>query len=740
MIGFFLKTATLQETQYSISSSHLKWRTRLFSAFIFAWFLLFTLYLTQQRSFPYLYNDEYGVLGAGAVFSGLEWSTPHGMPFYGFLLSIFTFPLYYLDLEPTMLYRSILAVNAILVAGSALLAMQTIRLLPETHSEISRIGAVMAGFSYPAVQFYSAMALGETALLFCFFLIAYHLSVLINSSQTRVFNAIFLGVGVGMAQYAHPRGIAFVIASIVVILYALRANSISRQQFIMTAVFALLAILLFAALKVYLLTTFYSHEHINSSVSSFVHSRLASINIDGLVKLIQVSFGQLTYLLTSTFGLLIPGVAILALTTWKNFHDCEMRLKSNSDKFIASTSGILAAFTLLSFILMFGASVLQMSNAVRADHFFYGRYNEVMLPALIIAAIIFLEGQSVKSAMRWVFAGFIIVLFAMLVVNFYPEEVFQRKMIWNSISSWLVYIHGKWSINPQDTFFGVFTAITTLAISLVLSRKLFIAVLVAFFISAVLYNFELQHKGADRVSRKFNELANKVGSSMSGMTLLVSGTEWKGKLKGNSLQFAFPKAHVSYNDNDFSHADAVLDYKGQYCNDKNTVAFLGKATFCIINENLRSKINSTSTQLLLDSGKSRPQTPAIIKVPDQTGLDGIEIGTVDRICSLLANRFYTSWFQYCLPSIDITLTQYGVPIDGNQQLGIFITDANGKWLRQWRVKYNNQQLIQDGLIKVASFIQVPPKINKGHYWLNIATIDSHGWDWRTTMKIRLTVK
>ena len=147
------------------------WKKTLSCSFIFLWFLAITLYLTQQRISPYIFNDEYGVLGAAATFAGYDWTAPSQMPFCGFLLSIFTFPLYFMDLEPSKLYRSILAVNAILIATSAVLALRTIQMLSGTRSEIFRIGAVILALSYPSVLHYSSLALGETALLFCFFFI-----------------------------------------------------------------------------------------------------------------------------------------------------------------------------------------------------------------------------------------------------------------------------------------------------------------------------------------------------------------------------------------------------------------------------------------------------------------------------------------------------------------------------------------------------------------------------------------
>jgi len=534
--------------------------------------------------------------------------------------------------------------------------------------------------------------------------------------------------------------VVFVIAGIVIILCALIGKSISRKQFTITAAAALSSILLFASLKAYLLTNFYGHEHQSASLISFVDSKLGLVNTDGLVKLMQVSLGQLAYLLVSTFGLLIPGLAILTFTMWKELRACKSRVRSNSDKFIASTSGFLSGFVFLSFLLMFGASTMQMAGATRADHFFYGRYNEVLIPALTISSLVFLEHLSKKDSLRWVCTGFLITIFSLLVINLYPEEIFQRKMIWHSITSWFVYIHGPWAINVKHILFGVLSAFIVLAIAAILSRRLFNIVLVLFFTSAALHNFELQHKGADREWKMFNELATKLDTVMPDIQLQVLGSGWTANSKGEALQFAFPKAHVSFRDNDLSSADAVLDYTGKFCKATNTVVYLDKAKFCIPNDNLRSEINITPELRQPGSRETRPQSPAAIYVPAELKLQGIDIGTVDKICSFFANRFYTGWFRYCLPTVDITITQHELPGNESNKLGIFITDSKGRWLREWRVQLDNKKLAQNESIKVTSFIYVPPKINKGHYWLTIATLDDQGWDWRSTNKIKLTVE
>jgi hypothetical protein len=716
-------------------------KNRLYDGFVFFWLLSLSLYVNLQRSFPHNFDDEYGVLGAMAVFAGYDWNAPAHMPFYGFLLAIVSFPLYWLDLEPGVLYRSVLAVNAVLVATSAVLALWTIRLLSGAYSEWWRILAVIAGFSYPAVIYYSGLAKGETVLLFCFFFIAYHLSVLMQSAGVRVVNAILLGAGIGAAQYAHPRGVVFVIAAIMVLFYALRVQSILRKQFIVTAVSASLSVITFAFVKSHLLTVFYTHKHISSSLISFVDSKFSMLSIDRLIPLFQVTFGQLLYLFTSSFGVIIPGFAMLLFVAWKNLQNCEMGLQSNSDGSIAKSRGLLSGFVVLSSIIMFAASVAQMVGGSRADHFFYGRYNEVMVPALIIASIIFLSQLSKKVALGWIVTGFLIALLSALAIDYYPEDIFQRETLFSTITGWFVHQYNRpWKINPGYILSGTVAAVSVLAGTLALSKRLFVVVLILFFTSTVLHCFENQHKRGDRGWNEFNELAGQISHEMSGLQLQVRGSGSNSRIKGEALQIAFPKAHVIFQNDILSDVDAVLDYQGDYCHENTTIAYMGNASFCVVNEEVYKQFVNIAVPLHINLKRSRPELAPSIKIDGELQATGIILGRLDRVCALIANEHYTRWFRYFLPSVSVDVSQYGPSRDKNYELGVFITNLSGQWLEQWRVQLDNQWLERDESIRAISSVQVQSTLPVGEYWFNIAIVDGQGWDWREVAKIRLTME
>lgn len=567
--------------------------TKLSNICVFLLLLASSLYFTQQRSFPYVYHDEYGVLGAAAIFSGLAWETSPGMAFYGFLLSLLTFPLYWLDLGPTMLYRLVLAVNSLLVASSALLALRTIRLLmPEGQPELWKAGAVFAGFSYPAVMHYSALAVGETTLLFCFFLIAYYLVVLLKTNHIQICSAIILGVGIGMAQYTHPRGVVYVFTGIGIIYYAYKTGMVLRANFIITVTSAFIAILLLAYVKAYLLTNFYSHKHENASLISFISARMVCPSIDTVNIFLLKSIGQLIYLVTSTFGLIILGFSILVFTLYKNFKVNKALLKPSLIKSDANIFNIISGFILSSFILMFVASVLQMVIVTRADSYFYGRYNEILVPALIIVAIIYLSKQSRKCAM-WCFIPCIVIsMLSVLMMDVFFSDVFQMATTWSSVTSWIVYINGPWIINPKVIFIGFSAISTVLVISLFLSRIVFVIVLVLYFSQVALLNFEVQHKGADRKWKVLDALSMNVRHQLSGKEFSVNGSNSTAIIMKEAIQFAFPRVDVNINNGDLSKADGVLDYTKDYCTDKNTLAQISNRRFCILNNDLYNQIGT----------------------------------------------------------------------------------------------------------------------------------------------------
>lgn len=713
-------------------------RDYLEEAFVFLWFLILTLYLVLQREYPYLYDDEYGVLGSAAVLAGYDWATPAGMHFYGFGLSILVVPLYKLALDPVTLYRAVLSVNGLLVTLSAVLAVRTVKLFSLPISRLARVGVIIAAFCYPAVLFYAGLAMGETVLLFCFMLIAHSLVSLVGHHEPKYVTPILLGVGLGLAPYAHARGLVFWLAAMPVFWLALRAKWLAPKT---TAIAVLSAVLVAAALagvKTWLIANFYTEVRSGTgSAVGFMAERLALLEPEQLIVIARVAFGQLAYLMTSSFGLLLGGlVGILAAA-----RPLRSALGNHGGSVDAGSQRLAIAATLvgLSFVMMFVISVIQMGKPVRADHFFYGRYNEVMLPPVLLAALLlfaaFESGQR-GARFMWLAAGLILAVLLMLGVSQFPAEIFERKMFWNPLSGWFVHIHGPWKIQPLMIMIGTLIGGFVLAIALAFSRRAFVLAAAAMFTAAALHNYSIQHHGGDKAWSWYAKLGESYGTSLTGKEIALVGDTLMRRLSGEALQFAMPRARVTFDPQRAGGAVATLDLTGKSCNEQDTVERVGKVSLCVYDEALRSEMEKSTARI-----PSAP--PARSRQPARLRMEGAEIvtgGVVGRACAMAANFFYSSWGRYCLPSVTVHVEREGLNGEEWQQLGLFITDSAGNWLGEMRADLDGHGLARNEAVTVEVPVNFGAIMPPGNYTLHTAVVDDEGWDWRSVASIRLTLE
>jgi|GEM_PF-3645550 len=712
------------------------WRTRLSDKFVFLWFFATTLVLVWQHKFPYLYDDEYGVLGAAAVLSGHDWMARPGMPFYGFGLSLLIAPFYNLSLDPTTLYRLVLSVNGLLIALSAVLALRTVKLIFPLSFPIPQLlqtGAVIAAFSYPAALFYAGLAMGETILLFCFTLIAYGFVSLVGQKVPKYFAPILLGLGLGLAPYAHSRGLVFWLAAVPVLWYALRARWVETKSIGVALLSGMLIAGVLSIVKSWLIANFYSGIASGSgSALDFMASKFSLLEPDKLVVLLRVAWGQLAYLATSSFGLVFVGlVAIVVVLRPSHTNGNQTVAMDESTK----KQRIAAALVGLAFVLMFTVSVLQMGTPQNGDHFFYGRYNEVLLPTVLIAALLFFasfERPQCYARLTWFAAGLMLAVLLMFGVLQFPAEIFERCTYFTQITGWFVHIQGVWKIQPAIIIVGTLVGGILLAMALVLSRRAFILALMAIFTAGTLHNYEHQHRRADRFWAGYGNLAKAYGVPLSGEPIHVVGPS----IYGEAMQFAFPNARVIFAGQGNSEASAILDLDGKYCTESNTMGRVGEAKLCILDTGFRNKIMQSSTPIeTTPSARSCP--PARIHIDQPAVETG---GAVDRACALAADFFYSGWARYCLPSVEIQVSRGQLSGTERQKLGLFITNAKGKWLSEWSADLDTQELARDETIRVKSPIRFGGTTPSGNYQLNVAIVDADGWDWRSKASVRLIVK
>lgn len=712
-------------------------RGRLEEAGVFIIFLSLALYLAWKRRFPYILDDEYGVLGAAAVLAGFDWSTPADVPFYGFGLSLLIAPLYKLSLDPTTLYRAVLSVNGLLVAMSAVLALKTLHLLKLTLSGFIRLGVVIVAFSYPAVLFYAGLAMGESILLFTLVLALYALTATVGQREPGLYCPVLLGLAIGFAPFAHTRGLVFGLVIVPVFIMGIRLQWLSMRSMMIAGLACVTVVALLIAVKAFLLTHFYTGIRTGTgSVTEFAAERLELLRPERWLTLWRVALGQFTYLMTSTFGLLFIGIMV----TWSSIWPALQALRQTPcAPAVEQQRRVLLAVTLgLSFLLMFMVSVLQLGKPSRADHYFYGRYNEVMLAPMLIASLVGVAGSATTltvKKMLLLIIGFAIGIFLLLLVAGFPAYIFDQDMYWNPLSGWFIHIQDAWEIQPYNIAMGMLAGGVLLLASISLSEYIFLICAGAVFTLGLLHNYSLQHGGADKTWR-YLEKVNQLNNSIPvGMNVELLGEAFQARLRGESLQFALPKVHVDFNGHN-DPTSAVLDVSGSPCEHRETIWLDNNLAFCFPSEALQTTALDTFSHIY-QPASARGLQPAQIKFGETSIKAG---GPLNFVCGYAARFFYFGWFRLCLTKVTVTIQRDGLIGDEEQELGIFISDSQGTWHGEIRADLDNVALARNENVKITVPIQFNRSITPGIYKLNAAIFDDKGWDFRSVASSHLLIE
>lgn len=119
--------------------------------------------------------------------------------------------------------------------------------------------------------------------------------------------------------------------------------------------------------------------------------------------------GQLWYLLATSYGLIGVGVACAVAAVWAGFRRRDVRTNPALVGYVAAVLGTGA-------VLFTGG--LQLVYGIRGDHYIYGRYVEMMVPALLVLGCVGVERALPTARRAWLFtAVFALALATVYVVN-----------------------------------------------------------------------------------------------------------------------------------------------------------------------------------------------------------------------------------------------------------------------------------------------------------------------------------
>jgi hypothetical protein len=339
---------------------------------------LFRFVLSLLRTGPVLVGDEIGYLtNARVIDSGLAGQLEQA-PFYRGGYSLLIAPLLELGSDPSFLYHLVLVLNAALAASVLPLLYLLLTRFAGVRPELA-IWAALAGAAYPALTVLSQVAMSENALfpLVCIWLIAF--GGLLSEREGRGDFAwgATLGAATGALWAVHNRMIVAVALALAGMVWLTVRRRLRPAALVLGV--AIVALVFYG---VHLLDGFLIDDNYAGSAPDELSERMDELfQFGGLRTALANLLGQSWYLLVATFGLAAVAIA-----------DFAQRRRP--------LLGVLLALT----ALLLAISASAFPERTRPDMLIYGRYAEVVAPALIAFGLVALSRVRVRLA--WPLAGF----------------------------------------------------------------------------------------------------------------------------------------------------------------------------------------------------------------------------------------------------------------------------------------------------------------------------------------------
>jgi hypothetical protein len=356
-------------------------------------FVLFAarLVLSLIRTGPVLVADEIGYLTNARVLAGGVTGQLEQAPFYRGGYSLLIAPLVELGASPTFTYHLVLVLNAVLAASVFPLLYLLLTRFAGVRPELA-LWAALAGAVYPALTVLSQVAMSENALfpLVVLWLIAFGGVLAAGRRGNEVAWATGLGAATGALWAVHNRMIVAVALAVAGLLWLTW-----KRRLRPAALLAGLAMIAIAFIGVHFLDSYLIDHNYAGSAPDELSERMDSLfQFSGLRTALANLVGQSWYLLVATFGL-------AAVAAWDFFrprgelHQLNHPADGEVDAVRVRRPGVLGVLLALAGLLLL-ISASAFPERTRPDMLIYGRYTEVVAPALVAFGL---------AALTWVWSS-----------------------------------------------------------------------------------------------------------------------------------------------------------------------------------------------------------------------------------------------------------------------------------------------------------------------------------------------
>lgn len=332
-----------------------------------------------------LYPDEFGYWASAAQIMGYDWTEVASLgSYYSFGYSLLLAPLLKLFPEGITVYRAAIAVNmALMCIGGWIIYLSVSRLF-SGFDGIRKILTSGIAVLYPSWILFMQVTMVEALLMFLFTLVVYFFICLIQKPQLKT--AVFLTMVLIYSYSVHMRTIGMVIACILVLLIWGITNPGMRKHILLMLGVAAAAGLIVVFLKRNVILAVFSEADSETLALNDYTSQLAKIRdiltFDGMVHFMKEITGKIFYLGMATCGIFYWAMGWCIKETaglWKKIAGKQAQQ--------CTVSNWTALFLLLAVIGEVLICSIFMHNSTLIDSLVYGRYNEFLVPVLIMAGL-----------------------------------------------------------------------------------------------------------------------------------------------------------------------------------------------------------------------------------------------------------------------------------------------------------------------------------------------------------------
>lgn len=341
------------------------------------------------------YPDEFGYWASAAKTVGYDWTEVASLgSYYSFGYSLLLMPVLKIFSDGVVAYRAAIAVNMMLMCVSVLIMYNiSFKLFPEID-KVKRVFISGIAVLYPSWILYMQMTLAEALLMFLFLIVVYLFISLFQ--KPRIMTAIFLAIVLMYSYCVHMRTIGVVIASLaVLLLWGITNPAMKKPIIILLGVVAIAGLTVLFIKRNVILSVFPDADSETLAANDYA-SQIVKIRdiftFAGMKHFIKEIIAKIFYLGIATFGFFYWAMGWCLKKTailWKKI------IRKRADG--CTLTEWIAMFLLLAVIGEVLICSIFMHNSTLIDCLVYGRYNEFLVPVLILIGII------VMFKSRWIF-------------------------------------------------------------------------------------------------------------------------------------------------------------------------------------------------------------------------------------------------------------------------------------------------------------------------------------------------